>query len=131
MTDQEFIEQVKSITFTTQRDSIRMLAEQPQFKTFLIKALGEDGCTYNDEYYLYSYEDEIAHVIGSRISMFDALCSGLNIDVTEEESEYYTFPCEARSFVLDGKRYWMMTMEGQGVVTWIMTDERFIKEYGV
>ena len=130
MTDKEFIEKLKSISYITPRSVIQELSQQPQFKAFLDKELGEDGSTSTDEHYLYSYDSELDHELGSRISWFDALCGGLGVvDLTDYEKGEYTFPCEAESFVLDGKRYWILTMTGQGAVSWIMSDERFIKEY--
>ena len=128
MTDQEFINELAkpsqsvALSFIEHEERIRALSVEPQFKEWLEREMA-DGVSHDDEYYLYS-DDIMDKELGARISWFTALSDTEAVNIS---GSFYT---EAQWFLYEGKKYWVVTMCGQGAVSWLMTDEKFMEEYG-
>lgn len=82
------------------------------------------GKSFDDEHYNYmttGFDNEI----GGRLSFLPYVDqNSMHVDL-----ESGAFPMCADSFFMNGKRYWVVTMMGQGAVSWIYTDETFTKEF--
>ena len=133
MTDQEFIYELTKpvsndcfLPFLEHEERIKKLSLEPQFKNWMIKHT-EAGYSHDDEWFLYSDEPELDRELGSRISWFAGLSNAPSIDITEGGSY---FPQFAQHFEYDGYCFWVVTMMGQGAISWIMTDKLFQQEYG-
>jgi hypothetical protein len=128
MTDQEFINELTKPSesvlpfFLEYEERIRVLSKESQFKEWLKREM-VDGSSHTDEYYLYS-DDIMNQELGSRISCFTGLSDTKAIDIGG------TFYTVAQWFLYEGEKYWVVTMCGQGAVSWLMTDEKFMEEYG-
>ena len=103
----------------------RELSTEPQFKSWFFKLFNEDGHSQSDEHYAYFGETEIDRELGCRLSWFDSWY-GEYLILSEEDAD---FPKHATSFWYEGKKYWVLTLEGQGAVSWLLTDEAFKKEF--
>lgn len=132
MTDEQFIHELTKpdrnniLPFLEHDERIKKLSLEPQFKTWMMKHT-EAGYSHDDEWFLYSNELELDRELGSRISWFTGLSNEPSIEVTEEG---VYFPIYAQSFEYDNNKYWVVTMFGQGAISWIMTDLLFQQEYG-
>ena len=103
----------------------RELSIEPQFKSWFSKLFNEDGHSQSDEHYTYFGETEIDRELGRRLSWFDSW-DGEYIRLSNEDDD---FPEHATSFWYEDKKYWVLTMEGLGAVSWLLTDEAFRKEF--
>ena len=103
----------------------RELSAEPQFKSWFSKLFNEDGHSQSDEHYAYFGETEIDKELGSRLSWFGSW-DGEYMRLSDEEED---FPEHATSFWYEGKKYWVLTLEGQGAVSWLLTDEAFRREF--
>ena len=103
----------------------RELSTEPQFKSWFYKLFNEDGHSQSDEHYAYFGETEIDKELGRRLSWFGSW-DGEYIRLSDEEDD---FPEHATSFWYEDKKYWVLTLEGLGAVSWILTDEAFKKEF--
>lgn len=133
MTDEQFIYELTKpvsedcfLPFLEHDERIRKLSKEPQFKAWMIKHT-EAGYSHDDEWFLYSDEPELDRELGSRISWFTGLSDTPSVDITEKGS---CFPMFAQPFEYDGHHFWVVTMIGQGAISWIMTDILFQQEYG-
>ena len=108
---------------------LRELAGESQFRDWFSKAFNADGISETDEHYAYCGETEIDKELGSRLSWLRSLkCFGKSEHITlSDENDF--FPLYADAFNYDEKKYWVLTMVGQGSISWLMTDEAFRKEY--
>lgn len=128
MTDQEFIKELtkpsESVlpSFIECEERIRALSKEPQFKEWLEREM-VNGISHDDEYYLYS-DDVMNKELGARISWFTSLSDAEAVNIS---GSFYT---EAQWFLYEGEKYWVVTMCGQGAVSWLMSDEKFMEEYG-
>ena len=131
MTNQEFINELTkpcyqpALSFIEHDERMRALSKELQFKEW-IERITEDGSSCTDEYYSYQAEG-IDEALGSRISWLAGLSNVRPIDITRT---YDTFCCIAQEFDYEDKKYWVVTMAGQGAVSWLMTDDAFKEEYG-
>lgn len=105
----------------------RELAAEPQFKVWFSNLFNENGHSQSDEHYTYHSENEIDRELGCRLSWFGTW-DGEYVILSEEDAD---FPEHATSFWYEGKKYWVLTLEGQGAISWLLTDEAFKKEFEV
>ena len=92
-----------------------------QFKEFFPKMITED-----DEHWGYFGKNDVEKTLGSHMSWLGYL-SNIEFEVTREGED---FPTYAKPFNFLSQKYWLMTMFGQGSMSWILPDEDFQKEYG-
>ena len=131
MTDIEFINKlsdsrVDDITYQILHPQWKELSNEPQFKKWFYEAVA-DGVSNSDMYYLYC-DSKIDRALGSRLSWFNHWdCFGKNetIDLFEDDE----FPLYAHAFDYEDKKYWVLTLVGQGAYSWLMTDKMFQQEY--
>lgn len=133
MTDTEFIAKLTEepkmhdiFTYTNwflTHPQWRELAAEPQFKSWFSNLFNENGHSQSDEHYAYHSENEIDRELGSRLSWFGSW-DGEYIRLSDDE-----FPAHAISFWYEGKKYWVLTQEGQGAISWLLTDEAFKREF--
>ena len=74
-------------------------------------------------------ETEIDRELGGRLSWFDTWeCFGVveHLTLSDEDDD---FPLYAHAFSYGKEKYWVLTMVGQGSISWLMTDEAFKREY--
>ena len=122
MTDMEFIEALEkacSYKNPNRTSDIRKLANMKQFSDFLYQETASTGMTETDEMYLYN-DNKLLSTIGSRMSWFGYLSDEPPIDLKDEH-----FPFVGERFVYNDNVYWLLTMWGQGSMSWIETDELF------
>lgn len=124
MINDEFVKEVKNLPHM-RHDEIFALTEEPQFKEWFTKELA-DGCSCTDEWLLYQGQDEIARELGSRLSWLGTIATDKEINVSEPDDYFPTF---AQPFELYGDKYWLLTVVGQGAVSWIMSDIKFHEEF--
>lgn len=105
----------------------RELAAEPQFKASFSNLFNENGHSQSDEHYAYHSENEIDRELGCRLSWFGSW-DGEYVILSEEDAD---FPEYATSFWYEGKKYWVLTLEGQGAISWLLTDEAFKREFEV
>lgn len=140
MTDAEFIAKLTKSCDTSDFDTWidwnwshpqwRELSTEPQFRDWFYKVFDENGYSESDEHYAYLGETEIEKELGSRLSWFSTWkCFG-TIEHLELSDENDFFPLYAHAFDYGDEKYWVLTMVGQGAISWLMTDEAFKKEYG-
>ena len=128
MTNEEFINELTKptesalLSFIEHDERIRKLSKETQSKEWFEREMA-DGVSHDDEYYLYS-DDIMDKELGARISWFTGLSDAKAVNIS---GSFYT---EAQWFLYEGKKYWVVTMCGQGAVSWLMTDEKFMEEYG-
>ena len=137
MTDTEFITKLTQkcdynnfaeyIEWVWNHPQLRELSSEPQFKNWFSKAFNDDGISETDEHYSYCGETEIDKELGGRLSWLSS-CFGKfeHLELSDEED---SFPLHADAFNVDNQKYWVLTMVGQGSISWLMTDEAFRKEY--
>ena len=101
------------------------ISSEPQFKDWFNKAFNEEGYSATDEYYAYHSETEIDRELGSHLSWFSSWV-GEHLKLSDEND---SFPLYADAFNYGEEKYWVLTMVGQGSISWLMTDEAFRKEY--
>lgn len=136
MTDEEFIAKLTDapdmddlcnwIDWHMGHPQLRELANEPQFKDWLGRAFDENGCSKTDEHYVYFGKTEIDRELGRRLTWLTCLGQSESRTLSDEDD---FFPLYADSFSYDNKKYWVLTMVGQGAISWLMTDEAFKKEY--
>ena len=139
MTDAEFLEKLKrkcdisdiSAWFKWEwtHPQWKELSNEPQFIGWFYKAFDTNGISQTDEYYGYLGETEIDRELGSRLSWFDTWeCFGVveHLTLLDEDDN---FPLCAHAFSYGKEKYWVLTMVGQGSISWLMTDEAFQREY--
>lgn len=105
------------------RHIMEKVIQTPQFKEFFPKMIEQD-----DEYWCY-HGDEIEVAIGSRLSWLSYLSEQkepYSIEYTVGETN---FPMHAYSFTFDNKKYWLITIIGQGATNWIMSEDKFFETY--
>jgi len=107
----------------------RELSTEPQFRDWFNRVFDANGYSQTDEHYGYLGETELDKELGSRLSWFGSWdCFGVAEHLTlSDENEF--FPLYAHAFSYDNEKYWVLTMVGQGAISWLMTDEAFNKEY--
>ena len=105
----------------------RELSDEPQFKAWFSKLFNENGHSQTDEHYAYLGETDIDKELGSRLSWFSSWSCFGELEHIELEDDF--FPLYADAFSYDNKKYWVLTMVGQGAISWLMTDEAFRIEY--
>lgn len=135
MTDAEFITKLtrkcdysnfaKWIEWELNHPQWRELSNEPQFKEWFYKAFNENGRSQSDEYYAYQGETGVDKELGSRLSWFSSW-DGEHLTLSGEDDFFLLY---ADAFNYDDKKYWVLTMVGQGAISWLMTDEAFRKEY--
>ena len=103
----------------------RELSTEPQFRDWFNKAFNDEGSSETDEHYAYCGETEIERELGRHLSWFSSW-SGEHLELSDEND---FFPLYADAFNYEEKKYWVLTMVGQGSISWLMTDEAFRKEY--
>lgn len=139
MTDAEFIARLTRecdysnfaewIEWNWNHPQWRELSNEPQFKEWFSKLFNENGCSQSDEHYAYLGETDIDKELGSRLSWFNSWdCFGVaeHIELSDEND---SFPLYAYAFSYGNEKYWVLTLVGQGAISWLMTDEAFNKEY--
>lgn len=104
----------------------QLLKEYPEyFEAWLFDAI-KTGTTYDDEYYAYIKQNELAQALGSHMSLLaHSLQTAEDIKLVNISGE---FPMYAESFWYDNVRYWLITMIGQGACSWIVTEDYFNKK---
>lgn len=108
----------------------RELSVEPQFREWFYKAFDENGYSQSDEHYAYCGATELEKELGSRLSWFDTWeCFGKTVSrrLSKEDDD---FPLYAHAFDYENKKYWVLTLVGQGAISWLLTNEAFEKEYG-
>ncbi len=93
-----------------------------QFKEFFPKMITED-----DEHWGYFGKNDVEKTLGSYMSWLGYL-SDDSFNVTQDGDNFET---QAQPFTFNGERYWLITMFGQGSVSWIIDDKTFVKEYNI
>jgi hypothetical protein len=107
----------------------RELSNEPQFKDWFNRAFNENGRSNTDENYGYHGETKFDKELGSRLSWFNTWeCFG-TVEHLELSDEDDSFPLYAHAFSYGKEKYWVLTMVGQGAISWLMTDDAFKKEY--
>lgn len=99
------------------------IIQTSQFKEFFPRMIEQD-----DEYWCY-HGDEIEIAIGSRLSWLSYLSEQkepYNIKYAIGETN---FPTHAYSFSFDNKRYWLITIIGQGAVSWVVSEDKFFETF--
>ena len=139
MTDTEFLEKLKrkcdisdiSAWFEWEwtHPQWKELSNEPQFRDWFYRAFDANGISQTDEHYGYLGETEIDRELGGRLSWFDTWeCFGVveHLTLSNEDDD---FPLYAHAFSYGKEKYWVLTMVGQGSISWLMTDEAFKREY--
>lgn len=98
------------------------IVKTEQFKTFFYKMIKEG---HDDEHYAYFHDNKIEEALGTRLSWLSYIADK-PIDISQE-GDY--FPTQACSFIFEDKKYWLITIIGQGALSWVITNEKFNKEY--
>ena len=107
----------------------RELSSEPQFREWFYKIFNESGYSQSDEHYAYLGETEIDKELGSRLSWFSTWEYFGVIEHLELSDKDDDFPLYAHAFNYGKEKYWVLTMVGQGSISWLVTDEAFRKEY--
>ena len=139
MTNEEFIAKLTHkcdisdiaawLEWEWEHPQLRELAGEPQFRDWFNKAFNDNGCSETDEHYAYLGETEIDKELGGRLSWLSSLkCFGKAEHLTLSDEDDF-FPLYADAFNYGEEKYWVLTMVGQGSISWLMTDEAFRKEY--
>lgn len=138
MTDKDFIVKLTNkpdfngdfaayIEWEWKHSQLRELSNEVQFKDWFAKLFDDNGISETDEHYAYCGATEIDKELGSRLSWLSS-CFGKfeHLDLSDEGD---SFPLYADAFIYNENKYWVLTMVGQGSISWLMTDEAFKKEY--
>jgi hypothetical protein len=139
MTDTEFITKLTEecnphdfkawIEWNWNHPQWRELSNEPQFRDWFDRIFDTNGYSETDEHYAYLGKTKVDKELGSRLSWFDTWeCFGTVEHLTLSD-ENDSFPLYAHAFSYGKKKYWVLTVVGQGSVSWLMTDAAFRKEY--
>ncbi len=93
-----------------------------QFREFFHSCVnsGNDG-----EHYAYFHKNEVEEALGTHLSWLSYIAEK-PISVNKE-GDY--FPIQAEAFYFEDKRYWLITMTGQGASSWVIDDTKFSEIY--
>lgn len=94
-----------------------------QFRTFFPRMIERD-----DEHWLY-FGTDVEKAIGSRLSWLSYLSTNnkpFDVKYAVGETNFYM---QAQPFIYEDKKYWVVTMFGQGSVSWVEDEETFLKNY--
>lgn len=138
MTDVEFIAKLTEernysdlstwIEWNWNHPQWRELSNEPQFRDWFNRIFDVNGYSETDEYYAYCGKTKIDKELGSRLSWFDTWeCFGVveHLTLSDEDDD---FPLYAHAFSYGKEKYWVLTMVGQGSISWLMTDGAFKRE---
>lgn len=125
MTENEILDifdKIDFIAFTKPR-LVAQLASEPILINW-IEGETISGKSKDDEYYAYNATG-LDKSIGTCLSYLKYVDpNGAHIEIPGE------FPTIADAVMVNDKKYWIITMVGQGAVSWLCTDAVFREEYG-
>ena len=138
MTDTEFITILNSrpdfgedftayFEWSLNHPQLQELSKEPQFQEWFSKAFNADGISDTDEHYAYCGDTEIDKELGSRLSWLSSCFERVEHLELSDESDF--FPLYADAFMYNENKYWVLTMIGQGSISWLMTDAAFKNKY--
>ena len=115
----EFLKLIEDATFY----SFEPIISHPVFKDWVKKETAETGITKTDEEYCYSPDSsDLDAAIGARLSW---ICPIIGLPETVlEDGDNATY---AGEMDIDGDKYWVITVTGNGSITWIANDTAYQK----
>ena len=138
MTDAEFITILNSqpdfggdfaayFEWSLHHPQLQELSKESQFQEWFNKVFNTDGISESDEHYAYCGETIIDKELGSRLSWLSSCFGTVEHLKLSDESDF--FPLYADAFMYNDNKYWVITMIGQGSISWLMTDAAFTNQY--
>lgn len=100
--------------------------QTPQFKKFFPEMI-----KVSDEHWAYFGKNDVEKTLGSHMSWLGYLSDNkepLPVKNADGENNFDMF---AQPFTFNGERYWVVSMYGQGSITWTYADEEFFQNYVV
>ena len=97
-----------------------------QFKKFFPNMIKHD-----DEHWAYFGKNDVEKTLGSHMSWLGYLSDNeepLPVKNVNGENNFEMF---TQSITFNGERYWVVSMYGQGSITWIYDDKEFFQNYVV
>lgn len=95
-----------------------------QFKKFFPRMIKHD-----DEHWAYFGKDDVEKTLGSHMSWLGYLSENkepLSVENVNGENNFEMF---AKPFNFNEQKYWVISMYGQGSITWICDDKEFFENY--
>ncbi len=102
------------------------VTQTPQFKKFFPKMIKHD-----DEHWAYFGKNDVEKTLGSHMSWLGYLSDNKNPLPCKNANGENNFDMFAQPFTFNGERYWVVSMYGQGSITWIYDDKEFFQNYMV
>ena len=138
MTDAEFITILNSepdfggdfaayFEWNLKHPQLQELSKEAQFQEWFSKVFDTDGISETDEHYAYCGDTIIDKELGSRLSWLSSCFETVEHLKLSDESDF--FPLYADAFMYNDNKYWVLTMVGQGAISWLMTDAAFKNQY--
>lgn len=95
-----------------------------QFKKFFSRMI-----KHEDEHWAYFGKNDIEKTLGSHMSWLGYLSENKDPLPCKNANGENNFDMFAQPFTFNGERYWVVSVYGQGSITWIYDDKEFFQNY--
>ena len=102
------------------------IIQTSQFKKFFPRMI-----KYDDEHWAYFGKNDVEKTLGSHMSWLGYLSDNKEPLPVKNVNGENNFDMFAKSFTFNGEKYWVISMYGQGSITWIYDDKEFFQNYVV
>ena len=100
------------------------IIQTSQFKKFFPRMI-----KYDDEYWSYFGKNNVEKTLGSHMSWLGYLSENKDPLPVKNANGENNFDMFAKNFIFNEKKYWVVSMYGQGSITWVYDDKEFFQNY--
>lgn len=106
------------------KNIMEKVIQTSQFKKFFPEMIKRD-----DEHWAYFGKNDVEKTIGSHMSWLGYLSDNEEPLLVKNANGENNFDIFTQPFTFNGERYWVVSMYGQGSITWVYDDKEFFENY--